>query len=674
MSQEKNKERSPIWNHFIHAEKTSDSTHHCRHCSATYSRKSSTSTLSKHHNSAHKTIPLCDESTDEDLILFLVTTDTPFSVIENPYFQKISKIRITSRNTIANRLPRMRANLVAKIKQQLASVSFVSLTADNWSSPGGDKFFGVTAAHIDEDWNFQEYLLDVRHIKSSTSTVLSTIILDITTKFEVNGKVVGITTDAGSDILASTQVNDMFQVWCINHLISLCLKEMLTKSALSPMFQKLKRISKHFHTPIKSHELLANYEGEEFFPDDEEFHSEEDSVSSDINPLSDCDPVGESNESLDDDEVSTQPSPAVKNKIRLKVQGYCETRWLSVYPMLRSILRNLRRILFVFSHREGEDVDFMDMQLNKEEWITLKQLHTFLEEFQDIMLIFETKKASSFSEIHPTVATLTDVIENSISRCAEIEQGLNNVEIDGQINQNGFEIIDQSQNFEGSFDESFLNTPFTKFDEVKKFIMSKRKQYENLEDHLIECNEQMRNGLSVMLAGIKKRFRNRYEHKNFYIALVLNPLHRFLEYMPNKDERDQAYTLLNDEFLGWKKKNTGDTRPTKKRKRNLFKKVSKPLNFTFNFGDHELNTYFEIPPVDPTGFVTVIDWWKEHKDTLPLLSQFAKKYLVLSGSSASIERAWSQAKRITDPQRSRLSSQHFEELLFVKFNEKSFEF
>jgi hypothetical protein len=151
-------------------------------------------------------------------------------------------------------------------------------------------------------------------------------------------------------------------------------------------------------------------------------------------------------------------------------------------------------------------------------------------------------------------------------------------------------------------------------------------------------------------------------------------MHRTLDYLGEEENhgelKKKAYRILNDEFNHWREIHFPNTPPPqKKAKRNIFKRGITSSQSEFQFEDSELETYFRIPPVDETSFTNVLDWWRQHENSFPILSQFAAKYLVLSSSSASIERAWSQAKNITDTKRSNLSPKHIEETLYVKFNE-----
>lgn len=59
-------------------------------------------------------------------------------------------------------------------------------------------------------------------------------------------------------------------------------------------------------------------------------------------------------------------------------------------------------------------------------------------------------------------------------------------------------------------------------------------------------------------------------------------------------------------------------------------------------------------------------FWKKERETLPNLANFAKKYLVIPGSSAYVERLWSKCKELTNPKRQNLSDETTNALIFLK--------
>lgn len=63
-----------------------------------------------------------------------------------------------------------------------------------------------------------------------------------------------------------------------------------------------------------------------------------------------------------------------------------------------------------------------------------------------------------------------------------------------------------------------------------------------------------------------------------------------------------------------------------------------------------------------------LDWWKDHHIEYPLLAKLAKQYLCVPGTSVSAERVFSTAGDIVTAQRSTLTAEHVDQLLFLHKN------
>ncbi|XP_073731829.1 E3 SUMO-protein ligase ZBED1-like isoform X1 [Misgurnus anguillicaudatus] len=64
-------------------------------------------------------------------------------------------------------------------------------------------------------------------------------------------------------------------------------------------------------------------------------------------------------------------------------------------------------------------------------------------------------------------------------------------------------------------------------------------------------------------------------------------------------------------------------------------------------------------------------WWKEHQYQYPLLSQLAKRYLCIPGTSVSSESIFSTARDVITAQRSALHPEHVDQIIFLNKNLKT---
>ena len=63
-----------------------------------------------------------------------------------------------------------------------------------------------------------------------------------------------------------------------------------------------------------------------------------------------------------------------------------------------------------------------------------------------------------------------------------------------------------------------------------------------------------------------------------------------------------------------------------------------------------------------------LTWWQVHAEDFPLLAGLAKQYLCIPGTSVPSERVFSTAGDIVSAQRSCLTPQHVDQLLFLQKN------
>ena len=61
-------------------------------------------------------------------------------------------------------------------------------------------------------------------------------------------------------------------------------------------------------------------------------------------------------------------------------------------------------------------------------------------------------------------------------------------------------------------------------------------------------------------------------------------------------------------------------------------------------------------------------WWREHEQSFPLLAKLARLYLTAQGTSVPSERVFSTAGDIVTAQRSALSPENVDMLIFLKKN------
>ena len=82
--------------------------------------------------------------------------------------------------------------------------------------------------------------------------------------------------------------------------------------------------------------------------------------------------------------------------------------------------------------------------------------------------------------------------------------------------------------------------------------------------------------------------------------------------------------------------------------------------------DKEFSKY-ELYSLAPPS-VDILEWYKKHQDTLPLLSRLAMTVLTIPCSSAKSERVFSCAGNFVTPKRNKLGLKKIEDLVIIKQN------
>ena len=91
----------------------------------------------------------------------------------------------------------------------------------------------------------------------------------------------------------------------------------------------------------------------------------------------------------------------------------------------------------------------------------------------------------------------------------------------------------------------------------------------------------------------------------------------------------------------------------------------------------EVTSYCHVPMLDndkDSTFQPVMNWWQQNAGAYPMLSVVARKYLSCPPTSVESERLFSIGGGIYTPERSRLTPQHGEKLMFLQYNLPLFDY
>lgn len=176
----------------------------------------------------------------------------PFRLIEHPEFHRLIRMaqsaptfpHIPSPRTIRRRLQTSVEDKQKGVLRKLPSNAKLSIALDCWTSPFTQAFMAITAYFIDEDWQYNEVLLGFEPLHGKHSGAnLSDILLDILRKYDIEDRVLAVTTDNASNndtLIKSLQQNltdntTLIRIPCLAHVIQLSLNELLGKLRAAPV-------------------------------------------------------------------------------------------------------------------------------------------------------------------------------------------------------------------------------------------------------------------------------------------------------------------------------------------------------------------------------------------------------------------------------------------------------
>ncbi|XDV36514.1 hypothetical protein PO909_006275 [Leuciscus waleckii] len=189
-----------------------------------------------------------------------------------------------------------------------------------------------------------------------------------------------------------------------------------------------------------------------------------------------------------------------------------------------------------------------------------------------------------------------------------------------------------------------------------------------------------------MKSAVHQDLQKRYTgiKEQLYLASALDPRFKALPFLTD-DEREEVFAQLTDNTKTLQSgpinaetneaEAAEDSGPPSKKKRDscaladLLRQTYTPEADSIKTRDDAVDEVMKYKEVKPVPLSTnPLSWWKEHEVEFPLLSCQAKRYLCIPGSSVPAERVFSTAGDIVTAQRSALTPEHVDQLLFLNKN------
>jgi hypothetical protein len=217
---------SDVWEYFqkIKNDDNVITSINCKLCEAEYGASSATTTLRRHLKNVHSSTYIQNDQSKQispytfseqihitiKLIQWLIVDLQPFNIVEQEEFQQfiysldpryVLPCRQTIKENINSLFLQRRVNIKSEFNSFMAKIA---LTTDIWTSNYNNAaFLGITMHYINNYWEVKKCLLDIIPIEGShTATLILTKLTDVLQNFNISDKIISLTTDNGSNMLA----------------------------------------------------------------------------------------------------------------------------------------------------------------------------------------------------------------------------------------------------------------------------------------------------------------------------------------------------------------------------------------------------------------------------------------------------------------------------------------
>ena len=156
------------------------------------------------------------------LTLYIVRSMQPLSIFDDVHFRDLiqhidPRLSLPSRSTLTHsHLPELYREAKAKLKQKLAAVKWVALTADGWTSNSNDGYLTGTVHYVSDKMKMVSRVLSTWCVEvSHTSENLAKELQDLVNEWQLTDKIVAVVTDNASNIVkAVNEINHWRLMGC----------------------------------------------------------------------------------------------------------------------------------------------------------------------------------------------------------------------------------------------------------------------------------------------------------------------------------------------------------------------------------------------------------------------------------------------------------------------------
>ncbi|CAJ0629767.1 15011_t:CDS:2 [Entrophospora sp. SA101] len=167
------------------------------------------------------------EQLEKALVFFIINDLQPLNILKSESFKNFIKLldprfTIPQSKKVKSWISNAYTNSLNKLNHDLSVAKYISCTTDLWTARNKQGYLGITCAWVDPDFNLNEKLLALKYIPSHTSLAISQKLIDIFSEFDINDKIISITTENGRNMVSAFKfLPNIARYGCSAHTIQL---------------------------------------------------------------------------------------------------------------------------------------------------------------------------------------------------------------------------------------------------------------------------------------------------------------------------------------------------------------------------------------------------------------------------------------------------------------------
>ncbi|CAJ0745166.1 8484_t:CDS:2 [Entrophospora sp. SA101] len=173
------------------------------------------------------------EQLEKALVFFIINDLQPLNILKSESFKNFIKLldprfTIPQSKKVKSWISNAYTNSLNKLNHDLSVAKYISCTTDLWTARNKQGYLGITCAWVDPDFNLNEKLLALKYIPSHTSLAISQKLIDIFSEFDINDKIISITTENGRNMVSAFKfLPNIARYGCSAHTIQLVIGKSL---------------------------------------------------------------------------------------------------------------------------------------------------------------------------------------------------------------------------------------------------------------------------------------------------------------------------------------------------------------------------------------------------------------------------------------------------------------